>query len=100
MKLVQIIPASRTPLFSAMLKKEADIRKERAGAFSQVGAKTATKATWKHVRFKGRIALRRDRSETVTARVSKGDWQLLTAFIGWVDRHFGERVKSVTIDYR
>jgi hypothetical protein len=32
--------------------------------------------------------------------VSAGDWQLLTAFIGWVDRHFGESVKTVTIDYR
>jgi hypothetical protein len=25
---------------------------------------------------------------------------LLSAFIGWIDRHFGDQVQSVTIQYR
>ena len=100
MKTIQITPADRKRLYHAMVKKEADIRKERAGAFSRVGAKAANKATWKHVRFKGRIKLRREVSETVTAKVSSADWQLLSAFIGWVDRHFGDQVQSMHIEYR
>jgi hypothetical protein len=100
MRLVQITPIARGRIYSAMIKKEAEIRKLRAGAFSRVGAKTLNKATWKHVRFKGRIGLARERSETVTARVRSADWQLLTAFIGWVDRHFGDQVQQMTIDYK
>jgi len=99
MKLVQITPVDNGRLYSAMVKKEADIRKQRAGAFSRVGAKTANQATWKHVRFKGRIKLKREPSETVVARVSSADWQLLSAFIGWVDRHFGDQVQNMTIEY-
>ncbi|HWE20469.1 MAG TPA: hypothetical protein VG758_25390 [Hyphomicrobiaceae bacterium] len=100
MKMIQITPTDRNRLYQAMVKKESDIRRERAGAFSRVGVKTANKATWKHVRFKGRIKLNREASETVTARVSSADWQLLSAFIGWVDRHFGNQVQSVHIEYR
>ena len=100
MKLVQITPVGRARLYGAMVKKEADIRKQRAGAFSRVGAKSANQTTWKHVRFKGRIKLKRERSEAVTARVSSADWQLLSAFIGWVDRHFGDQVQNMTIEYR
>ena len=100
MKMIQITPTDRTRLYQAMVKKEADIRRERAGAFSCVGAKTANSATWKHVRFKGRIKLKREASETVTAKVSSADWQLLSAFIGWVDRHFSDQVESMHIEYR
>jgi|RhiMetdeSRZDD1v2_1073273.scaffolds.fasta_scaffold130001_2 hypothetical protein len=100
MKLVQITPVGGSRLYSAMVKKEAGIRKQRAGAFSRVGAKTANQATWKHVRFKGRIKLKREPSEAVTARVSSADWQLLSAFVGWVDRHFGDQVQNMTIEYR
>jgi hypothetical protein len=100
MKLVHIIPVGGSRLYRAMVSKEAEIRKQRTGAFSRVGAKAANKATWKHVRHKGRINLKRDSSETVTARVNSADWQLLSAFIGWVDRHFGDQVQSVNIEYR
>ena len=99
-KLVQIVPAGRTKLYGAMVKKEAEISKRRAGAFSRVGAKQANKAKWRHVRFPGWINLTRERSEIVTAKVNAADWQLLSAFIGWIDRHFGDQVQSVTIQYR
>jgi hypothetical protein len=96
MKTVQIIPLERKRLYGAMVKKEAEIRKRRAGAFSRVGAKRSNKAKWKHIRFKGW----RDRSEVVTAKVNSSDWQLLAAFIGWIDRHFDDWVEAVNIRYR
>jgi hypothetical protein len=100
MKTVQIIPLERKRLYGAMVKKEAEIRKRRAGAFSRVGAKRSNKAKWKHIRFKGWINLERDRSEVVTAKVNSSDWQLLAAFIGRIDRHFGDWVEAVNIRYR
>ena len=100
MKVVQIIPLGRTRLYGAMTKKQGEIGKLRAGAFSRVGGKLANKARWKHVRFKGWISLKREKSEIVTAKVNSGDWQLLSAFIGWVDRHFADQVQTVNILYR
>jgi hypothetical protein len=100
MKTVQIVPLERKRLYGAMVKKEAEIRKRRVGAFSRIGAKRSNKTRWKHVRFKGWISLERDRSEVVTAKVKSPDWQLLAAFIGWIDRHFGDWVEAVTIRYQ
>jgi hypothetical protein len=99
MRTVQIIPLDRKRLYGAMIKKEAEIRKRRAGAFSRVGAKSSNKARWKHIRFKGWIKLEKDRSEVVTAKVNSPDWQLLAALIGWIDRHFGDWVEAVTIRF-
>ena len=100
MRVIQITPTDGIRLYQAMIKKEADIRRERAGAFSRTGARTAKAATWKHVRFKGRIKLEREASERVTAKVSSADWQLLSAFVGWVDRHFSDQVERMLIEYR
>jgi hypothetical protein len=88
MKLVQIIPLKRKRLYGATVKKEAEIRKNRAGAFHRAGARKPNKARWRHAKFEGWIDLKRERSEMVTAKVKSDDWQLLAAFVGWVDRHF------------
>jgi hypothetical protein len=45
MKVIQITLTNRNRLYQAMVKKEADIRRERAGAFSRVGAKAANNTT-------------------------------------------------------
>jgi hypothetical protein len=100
MKLVQIMPIERKRLYGAMVKKEAEIRKRRVGAFHRAGAKKRDKARWRHVRFKGWIDLEREGSEVVTAKVNSADWQLLAAFVGWIDRHFGDQVHAVTIQYQ
>ena len=100
MKVVQIVPLGRTRLYGAMTKKQGEISKLRLGAFSRVGGKLANKARWKHVRFKGWISLKREKSEIVTAKVNSGDWQLLSAFVGWVDRHFADEIQAVNIRYR
>ena len=100
MKLVQITPLERRRLYSAMVKKEAEIRKRRAGAFSRVGVKRSNRSKWKHIRFKGWINLERGQSEIVTAKVNSPDWQLLAAFVGWIDRHFADQVQTVNIEYR
>ena len=100
MKVVQIVPRGRTRLYGAMVRKQGEISKLRPGAFSRVGGKLANKARWKHVRFKGRISLKREKSEIITAKVNSGDWQLLSAFVGWVDRHFADEIQAVNIRYR
>ncbi len=101
MKLVQIVPRQRVRLYGAIVKKEADIRKNNRGTFYRAERKKHDETKWNHKRFKGSVALKRGDDETVTARVrsSKQEWQMLSAFLGWVNRHFGEQVMAVNIKY-
>jgi hypothetical protein len=104
MKLLQIVPRDGTRLYGAMVRKEADIRKSGRGTFSRAGARRRNAARWKHIRYKGSISLEPGLSDVVTVEIKstdKGDEsRLLSAFLGWLDRHFGEHVQSVNIQYQ
>jgi hypothetical protein len=104
MKLVQIVPRDGTRLYGAMVKKQADIRRSGRGTFSRVGARKRNATRWSHVRYKGSINLAAALSDAVSAEIKspeKGDEaRLLSSFLGWLDRHFGDQVASVNIQYQ
>jgi hypothetical protein len=104
MKIVQIVPRENIRLYGALVKKEAAIQKKGAGTFHRAGRKTRNSAKWKHSRYNGWVNLERGLSEVVTAEVrtlaTSQEWQLLSAFLGFVDRHFGTEVLSITIHSR
>jgi len=103
MKLLHITPRAGTRLYSAIVKKQAEIRRSGRGTFSRVGAKSAKAARWSHIRYKGGLRLASISAEEVTVEIKspdKGDEsRLLSAFLGWLDRHFGKEVASVNIQY-
>jgi len=104
MKLLQIVPRDGTRLYSAMIKKQAEIRRSGRGTFSRAGARKRNAARWTHVRYKGSINLEPGLSEAVEVAIKppeRGDEaRLLSSFLGWLDRHFGEQLSSVNIEYR
>jgi hypothetical protein len=104
MKTLEIMPRGDKRLYSAMVKRQAEIRRAGRGTFTRAGRKRAGAARWKHVRYRGSIDLRRDASELVTVAIKspdKGDEaRLLSAFLGWIDRHFGDQVRTVNIRYQ
>jgi len=103
MKLLEIVPRGDRRLYSGIVKRQAEIPSP-PGTFIRVGRRRAGAARWKHVRYRGSIALRRDASEMVTVAIKspdKGDEaRLVSAFLGWIDRHFGDQVRTVTIRYQ
>jgi hypothetical protein len=104
MKLLQIVPRDGTRLYGAMIKKQAEIRRAGRGTFSRAGARKRNAARWIHVRYKGSINLEPGLSEAVEVAIKSpedGDEaRLLSAFLGWLDRHFGEHLSSVNIQYQ
>ena len=104
MKLLQIVPRRGKHLLGAMVKKQADIRRSGRGTFSRVGARRRTAARWTHVRYKGAIKLKEGSADAVDVEIrspEQGDEaRLLSSFLGWLDRHFGNEVSSVTIQYQ
>jgi hypothetical protein len=96
MKVLQIESRDGSRLYGAMVKKQAEIRRGGRGTFSRAGAR------WTHVRYKGSIAIKRA-GDALSARIKSPDdgdeARLLSSFLGWLDRHFGKRLRSISIQY-
>ena len=100
MKTIRVVPVagSKTSLKSALKNKERELR----------GSKTTFKrkreGRWVHVKYPGWITWDEAKGGILVAKVhtrSEGsEWQLLRSFIGYLDRHLGDRIDSVTISYR
>ncbi len=103
MKIVEILPRQKSPLYSALVKREAAIRRTGRGTFVRSGPKRQGSATWKHKKFKGSVNLKRGPADVITAKVRSSDPEderrLLNSFLGFVDRQCGDQVLSVTIHY-
>lgn len=102
MRHVQIIPRGAYPLFAALVAKEAALSRKGKGTFRRRGRKSKTRARWVHVRFPGSLELRRGMGEVVEIRLKstkEAEWQLLTAIVGFLDRHFSPRVRAINIQY-
>ena len=103
MKTIEISPRKKAPLYSTLVKREAEIRKGGRGTFVRAGRKAKGAATWKHKKYKGSVNLKRAPSEVVTAKIRSSapedERRLLNSFLGFVDRQCGDRVLSITIHY-
>ena len=104
MKLVEITPRRKAPLYGALVKREADIRRKGRGTFARQGRTRAGSATWRHKRFKGTVNLQRQKTEQVSAKIRSStpedEGSLLKAFLGFIDRHCGNQVETITIHYQ
>jgi hypothetical protein len=97
MKVLQIVSRDGARLYGAMIKKQVEIRRSGRGTFSRAGSR------WTHIRYKGSIAMKSG-ADALSARIKSpedGDEaRLLSSFLGWLDRHFGEKLVSITIHYQ
>ena len=104
MKLVEITPLRKAHLYNTLVKREAEIRKAGKGTFARKGPQRARAAKWSHKRFKGSVSLTREDEEMLSAKIrsptSEDEGSLLKAFLGFVDRHAGTHVATITIHYQ
>lgn len=104
-RLLQIVPVADCRLYGQIVKKEIEFNRKNRGTFYRSGSKEHNHAKWSHSKYSGWIKLQRTEGEVVTAEIrslskSGDDWQLLHAFIGWLDRNFGDQIESLHIHYR
>ena len=104
MKLLQVISSDGTRLYGAMIRKQAEIRRNGRGTFLRARARKRNAAKWTHVRYKGSINFEPGPSEAVEVAIQSPDRgdeaRLLSSFLGWLDRHFGEQLSSIKIEYQ
>ncbi len=100
MKLLQIVPLSdEKPTLKALLKETERRLRGRGTTF-----KRQREGRWVHTRYSGWIKWDLAKGGIIVAEVQSkrpdSEWQLLQAFIGYVDRHIGQYVQSINIIYR
>ena len=102
MRQLQVIPKSRYPLFSALLKKESELRRRKTGTFRSQSKKKG-RAKWIHSRYPGWIYLTQGMGEVVGLEVHPkkdvAEWELLKAILGFLDRHFADEIRAINIQY-
>jgi|SRR5690348_1482823 len=101
---MQIIPKRGYRLYGTIVKKEVDLQKRGRGTFFRSGSKTKNAAKWSHKNYKGWIWIERGLGEVVIAELRsratpQDEWQLLHSFLGFLDRHFGNKIESINIQY-
>ena len=100
MKILQIVPKPGTKSkFKTLLKdKERDLRGRGTTFYRE------REGRWKHERYSGWISWDEAKSGLLVAEINtkrkESEWQLLQAFIGYLDRHLGEHIESISIYYR
>ena len=103
MSRISVIPIGGTNLYGLLTKKEVALRKKNQGTLHRSGSKKAGVAKWTHSTYKGWITMQKCVGGTVAAtlqsRVRQDEWQLLSSFLGFLDRHFRDCIASITISY-
>ena len=104
MRLIQVIPRKGFRLYGAIVKKEVDLFKRGKGTFFRSSAKVKDTAKWSHKSYNGWIWIGRGLGEVVVAElqsktVSRDEWQLFHAFLGFLDRHFADKIEAINIQY-
>ena len=98
-----VIPREGANLYSLLARKEIDLRKKNQGTLHRAGTKVAGTSKWKHASYTGWIVIQRCVGGTVAAvvqsKAATAEWQLLTSFVGFLDRHFRDQIASITISY-
>lgn len=103
-RMIQVIPRDGVRLYGAMVRKEVDFAQRNRGTFFRSGRKKRDQAKWSHSKYSGWINLSRGMGEVVLAEIhskstNEDAWQILSAFLGWLDRYFAAEVQAVNIQY-
>ena len=100
MKILQIIPRAGNKKRLKQLLKD----KERSLRGSNTTFYRTGEGRWAHKTYLGWITWDEAPGRLLVAEVrtkrNENEWQLLQSFIGYLDRHLGEYIESITITYR
>ena len=100
MKIVQVIPkAGINSKLKTLLKNT-----ERQFRGPHTTFEREKEGRWKHVKYAGWIhwddAVGGLLIAEIQTKAKDHEWQILEAFIGYLDRHLGDQIESIAIHYR
>lgn len=100
---INITPQADADIYSLLVQKERQLRAKNRGTLHRSGAKRTDKEKWVHNSFKGWIQFQRCLGGVCVAMIQTRNpdeqWQLLAAFLGFLDRHFRKQISSIYLNY-
>ena len=100
---VTIIPRQHENIYGMMVKKEVNLRRQEKGTLHRTSLKRKNQEKWVHSTYKGWVNLQKCLGGVTLAIVqSKNlaeEWQLLSSFVGFLDRHFRDSIGSINLSY-
>ena len=100
---VTITPNAEPNLYGALIGKERDLRRHKKGTLHRHGAKKKNEEKWVHISYPGWVRFQKCLGGVIVAQVGSrnedAEWQLLSSFIGFLDRHFREDILTIAISY-
>lgn len=100
---VTITPKSGEDVYALLTQKERDLRFKNQGTLHRAGPKRKDREKWVHNTYYGWIQFQRCLGGMTVAVIQSknadAEWQLLTSFIGFLDRHFRDELVSITLGY-
>jgi hypothetical protein len=100
MKILQVVPklTSNSKLKSILKTTERNLRGPHT-TFRRM-----REGRWKHVKYPGWVQWDEAAGGFLVAeiqtKVKDHEWQLMDAFIGYLDRHLGGEIESISVYYR
>ena len=100
---VTVTPRSNENLYGLLVNIEVQLRQQNRGTLHRKGGKKRGDEKWVHATYPGWVRFQKCLGGVVVAQIqSKNDeagWQLLSSFIGFLDRHFRSELATVNISY-
>ena len=100
---ITVTPRNHQDLYSLLTQKERALRKRNQGTLHRFGGKKR-EVKWVHKSYSGWIRFQKSLGGTIVAIVQSrrdgDDWQLLTSFVGFLDRHFRNQISTINIGYQ
>lgn len=100
MKILQVTPKAGNKVKLKALLKDKE-RQLRGTATTFVRHR---EGRWRHKKYAGWINWDETHGGILVAEIrtlrETSEWQLLQAFIGYLDRHLGDEIESISITYR
>ena len=100
MKILQVVPRADSDVSLKKLLKA----KERQLRSGPTAFRRKSEGRWAPVKYPGWIRWDETIGGIVVAevntRVAASEWQLLQAFVGYLYRHLGDNIDTITITYR
>jgi len=100
---VTVTPRDRENLYGLLIKKEIGLRKQNKGTLHRASLKRKNQEKWVHSQYNGWINLQKCLGGVTVALVQSktrdSEWQLLSSFVGFLDRHFRDSIASINLSY-
>lgn len=99
MKILQVVPrrTNKKSLKQQLTGKERELRGRTTFIRKRAGR-------WIHLKYPGYIDWNEASGGLLVAEIrsreADGEWKLLQAFIGYLDRHLAEQIETITVFYR